>query len=216
MADVVFRHAHDPGRGRLDRQPKRGRDFLEHRALGEAAVESESAFGVNPGAKAPHDQLRVGNSWFGSAAAVAGRSRFGSRSLGTDVQYPRLVERGDTTSSGADRMDIDRGDDGFVVADVQAVGHGNLAVRHEHQVATGPADFHRNEIYPADEAAVVAQRADGGGGTGERLGDRFARHLVEQRRSAVVLDQKRRSARRPRSVNCCCRTRKYEINLGAT
>ena len=90
----------------------------------------------------------------------------------------------------------------MIASDHEVVFHGDLASRHQHDVARGAADLHRDEIAsvlwsdarPIDRMAVVVQCADCGGWSAEQQIDRPGRDLINRDDTAIGLHQQERPA----------------------
>src|SRR4051812_36381967 len=98
-----------------------------------------------------------------------------ARPLWANVEHASGIDAGDGSAAGSNRVDVDRRDRDVIASDHEVVFHGDLASRHQHDVARGAADLHRDEIAsvvwsdarPIDRMAVVVQRTDCGGWSAE-------------------------------------------------
>ena len=192
MQHALLDNAQDAG-GRLFGADAQGfRHLLADRAFGACAVERERAARVRAGMQATEIELRIGHRRVFAAEAVAGRAGPRTRALRAHMQHARAIHPRDRAAARTHGVHFHRGDEHVVVADAERVGHVHPPARHQQHIAARAADFHRDQVARAERRADVIQRADAGGGTGERERHRLSQHLVHRGGAAVVLHQQQR------------------------
>src|SRR5947209_1593061 len=77
------------------------------RAGGRIGIEGQFAAELAVGAEPAEHEIGVGDGWLRAAAAVAGRARHRLGAFRSDAQRAALVDPGDRSAAGADRVDVD-------------------------------------------------------------------------------------------------------------
>ena len=189
MQQVLLQEADHAGRGVLDREAERPGELVLDGLAGESAVERDGAAGQRAGAQPPEHELRVGDGGLLAAQPVGGRSGPRAGALRADMQQAGIVDPGDGAAACADGMDFDRRRGEMVAVDQKFVGDRHLAARHHHDVATGAADLHRDQVGRLARRGAAFQRADAGGGAGQDQHHRTVGDLRDRHRAAVALQQ---------------------------
>ena len=106
------------------------------------------------GADAAEDDVGVGHSRLGAAAAVADRPGRGAGAVRTDLERADLVDPGDAAAAGADLDDVDHRHHGrmavSVTADVIAFGDRRLAAVHQAGLGGGAAHVEGDRVFVAE------------------------------------------------------------------
>ena len=105
------------------------------------------------------------------------------------MQQAGIVDPGDGAAARADGVDFDRRRGEMVAVDQKLVGDRHLAARHHHDVATGAADLHRDQVGRLARRGTAFQRADAGGGAGQDQHHRTVGDLRDRHRAAIALQQ---------------------------
>lgn len=99
-------HVADRGRGGFDGHPHRTGDVFSNASLGGLGVERYGPAGERLGVQYPEDEVGVGHGRQFAAAAVTRRSGIGTGAVGPDPERADLVDSGDRTAAGTDRLDV--------------------------------------------------------------------------------------------------------------
>ena len=177
VQQVLLQQPDHASRGVLDREAERLGELGLDRLARQLAVERDGAAGQRAGAQAAEHELRVGDGRVLAAQPVGGRPGPRAGALRADMQQARIVDPGDGAAARADGVDLDRRRGEMIAVDHKLVGHRHLAPGHHHDVATGAADLHRDQVGRLARRGAALQRADAGGRAGQDQHHRAAGDL---------------------------------------
>ena len=110
--------------------------------------------------------VRVGHGGFGSAVAVADRSRIGAGAARSDLQQPTLVDPGYAAAARPEGGDVDAGHgNGDAKPDLELTQVALLAALDRADVGAGAPHIEGKGMIDACDVGIVASRDDSAGET---------------------------------------------------
>ena len=129
------------------------------------------------------------------------------------MQQARIVDPGDGAAACADGVDFNRRRGEMVAVDQKFIGDRHLAARHHHDIATGAADLHRDQVGRLARRGAALQRADAGGRAGQDQHHRTVGDLGDRHRAAVALQQQQ-GMRQAELAELCVQRAEIARHLG--
>ena len=193
MQEVLFQQTDHPGGCVLDREAERLGKLGLNRAAGKRAVEIDGTAGQRAGPQAPQHEMRVGDGRVLTPQSIGGRAGPRTGALRADMQETGIVHPGNGAAAGTDRVNLDRRRGEVIAVDRQLVGHGHIAARHDHDIATRAADLHGDQVGFLARGGAALECADAGRRTGQDEHHGARRHLIDGNRTAIALQHQERT-----------------------